>query len=142
MADNLMNLIREKVVPIFLKDRRIVCAYLFGSFVQGEIHKRSDIDLAILTAPNKKFILDDLLDLEVKIALALNTERFDLVILNNLSLILKFRIIFTGKLIYVSDDDLRSDFEEKVMQEYYDFQPRLNEFNREYFATLKENYLR
>lgn len=134
--------LKEKLAPLFLNDPRIVAAYLFGSCAEGFIHKRSDIDLAILVSPDKSFSLDGLLDLEVKITLALHTERYDLVIANTASLILKFRIISTGKLIYNSNDTLRCDFEERVMQEYYDFLPRLNEFNRQYFLALKENYLR
>lgn len=134
--------LKEKLVPLFLKDPRIVAAYLFGSYAEGLIHKRSDIDLAILVSPDKSFNLDGLLDLEVKITLALHTERYDIVIANSASLILKFRIISTGKLIYNSNDDLRCEFEERVMQEYYDFLPRLNEFNRQYFLALKESYLR
>lgn len=139
---NLLQELKEKTEPIFSKDKRIICAYLFGSSASGMAHKRSDVDLAILLALDKvkNFGLEELLDLEVKLALALKTERFDLVICNNASLILRFRIISTGKLIYNINDALRCEFEERTMQEYYDFLPRLNEFNREYFAALKEEF--
>jgi predicted nucleotidyltransferase len=144
MQKNLLDELTEKLNPIFSQDKRIVCAYLFGSSVQGLTHKRSDIDLAILLEPRrtKTFGLDELLGLEVKVTQALSTERYDLVVCNSVSLILKFRIISTGKLIYNINDDLRCEFEEKTMQEYYDFLPRLNEFNREYFAALKEESLK
>jgi len=141
MGNNLLNELKEKLTPIFLKDKRIISAYLFGSCVEGLTHKRSDIDLAILLDPNKNFNLDDLLDLEVKITLALKTEKYDLVIANKASLILKFRIL-QGRIIYNDNDDLRCEFEERTMQEYYDFLPRLNEFNHEYFYALKESYLK
>lgn len=142
MQNDLVKELNLRLAPIFLKDKRIITAYLFGSCVTGDMHKKSDIDLAILVSPREDFSLDDILDLEVKLVFALKTERYDLVIANRASLILKFRIVSAGKLIYVANDDLRCDFEEVVMQEYYDFLPRLNEFNREFFVTLKENYLK
>lgn len=141
MSDFSIKQLNENLQSIFQKEARVAAVYLFGSLVQGKVHPKSDIDLAVLISPDKNFGLDDTLNLEVNITLALKTERYDLVILNNASLILRFRVISTGKLIYVANDDFRSEFEEKVMQEYYDFMPRLNDFNREYFSALKENYL-
>jgi len=141
MQDNQVFELKEKLVSLFKEDKRIVAVYLFGSSASGLTHKRSDIDLAILFDPKERFNIDDLLGLEVRITLVLKTERFDLIVANCASLVLKFRVISTGKLLYNACDDLRADFEERVMQEYYDFLPRLNEFNRDYFSTLKENYL-
>lgn len=142
MEDIIIDNLKKKLTPIFLRDKRIAAVYLFGSYSQGAVREGSDIDLAVLLSPPKSFSLDDTLDLEVKITLSLKTEKFDLVLANTASLILQFRVISTGKLIYVDDDNLRSDFEERVMQEYYDFLPRLNEFNREYFAALKRRGLK
>jgi len=140
--NNLISELKSKLTPVFSQESKIISAYVFGSFVQGPTHPKSDIDLAILVSFDKRFSLDDLLNLEVKITLALKTENYDLVVLNNAPLILKFRIISQGIIIYNADDKLRCDFEEKVMQEYYDFLPRLREFNAEYFSALRENYLK
>lgn len=90
---------------------------------------------------NEELSLDEILDLEVKITLALKTEKSDLIILRDVPLILKFRVISRAKIIYNANDDLRCEFEERVMWEYYDFLFRLNEFNRQYFASLKEKYI-
>ncbi|MCD6228585.1 MAG: nucleotidyltransferase domain-containing protein [Candidatus Omnitrophica bacterium] len=134
--------LKSKLTPVFSQDSRIISAYIFGSSIQGLTHPRSDIDLAILVSFDKKFSLDDLLNLEVKITLALKTENYDLVVLNDAPLTLRFRIISEGIIIYKADDKMRCDFEERVMQEYYDFLPRLKEFNAEYFSALRENYLK
>jgi len=141
MNDVISNL-KSKLTPVFSQDSKIISVYVFGSSIQGLTHPKSDIDLAILVSFDKKFSLDDLLNLEVKITLALKTENYDLVVLNNAPLTLKFRIISQGIIIYNANDKLRCDFEEKVMQEYYDFLPRLKEFNSEYFSALRENYLK
>jgi len=136
--------VSSKLKDVFSRNSKIVAGYLFGSFLHGHIHKGSDIDIAILIHPSeiKNYTLDDQLDLEVEITLQLKTENFDLIILNRAPLILQFRIISTGRLIYIKDDDVRCDFEEKIMSSYYDFLPRLQEFNKEYFSALKERYLK
>ncbi len=138
----------NKLIPelkkIFSQDERIVSAYLFGSYAKGDFHKRSDIDLAIMldSKENEEFSLDNYLDLEIKITLAIKIENFDLVIINQAPLVLQFRIISEGRLIYIFDDNIRSDLEARIMLSYYDFQPRLKEFNKEYFEALEERYLK
>jgi len=133
-----------KLKQIFSKYSEISAGYLFGPCIQGNMSKNSDIDIAILIHPSKikNYTLEKQLELEVEIALELKTEKFDLIILNRAPLILQFRIISTGRLIYIKDDDVRCDLEEKIMSSYYDFLPRLQEFNKEYFAALKEKYLK
>jgi hypothetical protein len=32
--------------------------------------------------------------------------------------------------------------EERIMQQYYDFLPRLRQFNKEYFEALREEYMK
>lgn len=129
--------LKEKLKEVFCGDKRIITVYLFGSSIERIQHKGSDIDLGVLLKPQEIFNFEETIDLEVKITKALTSEKFDLVILNKAPLILKFRII-SGKPIYISDDDKRADMEAKIMQDYFDFLPRLLEFNREYFAALKE----
>jgi predicted nucleotidyltransferase len=136
--------ILEKIKKIFSKDKRIVAGYIFGSIAKGDFHDKSDIDLAVMLNPQKvkDFSLDDQLDLEVDISLALETENYDLVVLNRAPLILQFRIISTGKLIYVYNDEIRCELEEKIMDNYYDFYIRLKQFNKEYFQALEEKYIK
>ncbi len=140
---NLVKQLQEKLGEIFSKDKRIIAVYLFGSMVDGSRHQRSDIDLGLMIdrKSEKRFTLSDEMELEIKIEEALPTERFDLIWLNKVPLLLQFRIISPAKLIYIGNDDLRCEMEERIMQEYYDFLPRLNEFNKEYFEALKKEYV-
>ncbi len=39
--------ILKKILQDYRKKRKILLAYLFGSFAEGNVHPRSDIDLAI-----------------------------------------------------------------------------------------------
>lgn len=135
--------IQEKLEQTFFNDKRIVAVYLFGSAVDGSRHQKSDIDLGLMIdrKSEKGFTLSDEMALEMKIEEVLPTARFDLVWLNKVPLLLQFRIIAPAKLIYIGNDDIRCEFEEGIMQEYYDFLPRLKEFNKEYFEALKEEYV-
>lgn len=134
----------ESLKRIFSRDKRIIASYLFGSLSKGNFHKGSDIDLGIALEPSKvkDFSLDDQLNLEIELTLALKTENYDLIIINHAPLILQFRIISQGKLIFVEDDEARCNLEERIMSLYYDFLYRLNEFNKEYFSALQERYLK
>lgn len=91
-------------------------------------------------ASEQGFTFNEELELEAKIEAVLRTDKFDLVVINNMPLTLQFRIISPAKLIYVGDDDKCCETEEQIMLRYYDFQPRLREFNKEYFAALREEY--
>lgn len=140
--ESLVETLRNRLSGIFSQDHRIIAAYLFGSHADGSAYEESDLDLGIMVDPTsgREFTLDDELDLEVKIESVLKTDRFDLIVVNRVPLTLQFRIISPAKLIYVRDDDKRCEMEERIMVKYYDFQPRLREFNKEYFAALREEY--
>lgn len=133
----------DKIGDIFSKNDKIIAGYLFGSSVEGGFHQRSDIDLAVMLDPSriKDFSLDKKLSLEVDLALFLGTENFDLVVVNRAPLVLQFRIISKGRVIYKKSGGLYTSVEETIMENYYDFSPRLREFNKEYFEALKEKYL-
>lgn len=142
--ENLLETIQNKLLDIFSQDKKIIAVYLFGSYADKSAHEGSDLDMGIMIDPAyaREFTLSDEFDLEVNIEARLNTDRFDLVIINKVQLTLQFRIISPAKLIYVSDDDKRCEMEEQIMVKYYDFEPRLKQFNREYFSTLREEYMR
>ena len=139
---SLIDKLKNKLSNFFSQDERIIAAYLFGSHADGSDYEGSDLDLGILVDPvfEQEFTLSDELELEFGIETALGTDRFDFVVVNKVPLTLQFRIISPAKLIYVQDDDKRCEMEEQIMTRYYDFQPRLQEFNREYFAALREEY--
>jgi len=140
--DSLLENLKNRLSEIFSKDRRIVAVYLFGSQTDGTAHEKSDLDLGIMIDPESEneFRLDDEIELEIEIEKRLKTDRFDLVVLNKVPLVMQFRIISPAKLIYIGDDTKRCDMEVNIAMKYYDFLPRLKKFNSEYFQALKEEY--
>jgi uncharacterized protein len=136
----MLNDLKNKLSPIFAQDNRIVAVYLFGSNTDGTAHPQSDIDIGIMIEPTseKPFTMDDEIELEIQIEAVLKTDNFDLVVINKVPLILQFRIISPAQHIYIANDDRRCNLEERIILEYYDFSPRLREFNREYLEALEE----
>jgi len=54
MENKKIKSLRQKLEPLFCKYGQIAGAYVFGSYVQGEMHPTSDIDLAVVLFPGKK----------------------------------------------------------------------------------------
>jgi len=90
----------------------VILAYLFGSLVRSR--RAHDIDLAVLM-PGRS-----LGDLRREVWDALGTERVDIVNLASTSIVMRFEIIRTGRLIYKMNSDVENRFEAAVMREYKD----------------------
>lgn len=132
--------IQNKLKPVLEKEKGLLFGYLFGSTVSGKVGTESDIDFA--------FYLDERGDKDFFKKRLLLIEKFqsffqkkvEVIILNEIrSIFFKFVIIKEGKVILERNHAQRVDFELKTMQEYYDFQPFLKEYNKAYLQrSLKE----
>lgn len=80
-----------QLIPLFEKEG-VLLAYLFGSLSRGR--GGHDVDLAILTRSGPAFRL------RAAITDCLETERLDLVDLQQASPVLRFEILRTGQLLY------------------------------------------
>lgn len=125
--------IENKLKPLFKKEKDILFAYLFGSAVQGKTSYESDIDLAIYLSEKKgSDFFKKRLSLIEK-AQSILKKPTEVVILNEISSIfLKFVIIKEGRVIFEREHGERVDFELRAMQEYYDFQPFIEAYNKAY----------
>jgi len=100
------------ILPLFKADSRILIAYLFGSRVNKEDMKNSDIDLAIYTTG--QFQWKDYYLIYSEITKTLHSDRVDLVWLNHAEPILSFEILKTSKVVFYRDPDMLNDYELKV----------------------------
>lgn len=125
--------IQTKLKSLFEQEKDILFAYLFGSTVQGKVNFESDVDLAVFFDAKKvrdSFKKRISLIEKVQSVLKRPTEA---VVLNEIkSIFFKFVIIKEGKVIFERDHGQRIDFELKTMQDYYDFQPFIEEYNKAY----------
>lgn len=117
--------IEQKLFQYFSTRPEIKLGYVFGSLSKGGEHRLSDIDIAILVEEEKvprgepygykAMIISDIMAL-------LKTDKVDLVVLNEAPLILCFRVVYEGIVVYSIDEKMRVEFETKVMSLYFDRQ--------------------
>lgn len=130
--EGLLNKTTEALVAK-LKDQvpDLIAIYQFGSQVQGEIHKESDIDLAVLApqplSPVQRF------DLEQELAVLAHQD-VDLVDLKKASTVLRMQIMSTGRCLLSTHDTERDRFETLVFLAY----ARLNEERREILKSIQK----
>jgi predicted nucleotidyltransferase len=106
-----------KKIKNFLKDEKnIVFAYIFGSYVNGNYHKNSDIDIALFF---DEYSFDNYLDITHKLEKLLY-KKVDIVVLNNSKNIYLLEDIIRNSIV-IKDSHKRDDFELKRWHEILDF---------------------
>ena len=140
MVENLdISPYQTKSLTVLLKRYNLLAVYLFGSRTDGTAHKDSDYDFAILFKTKPTFEMTSLIpmELEKELSSILNNE-VDIIVLNNLPLEQKFMIISRGKMIYTSEDNIRTDFEDITIRDYLDYKPFLELYKKEVREDIKE----
>ncbi|MHB1043111.1 MAG: type VII toxin-antitoxin system MntA family adenylyltransferase antitoxin [Eubacteriales bacterium] len=132
-------------VPLLLKyfesKGDILAAYLYGSYGTGEQTPLSDVDIAILLKRGVKDSFDEQLEISSKVAEIANNDDVNVLVLNTAPVLLQFRVIKSGRLLFARDQDELADFQELVCKVYADFMPDYQAFARDYDQALKEAYL-
>jgi predicted nucleotidyltransferase len=119
-----------QLIPLFEKEE-VQLAYLFGSLSRGQAGH--DVDLAILTRGRPAFRL------RAAITNCLETERVDLVDLQQASPVLRFEILRTGRLLYAADPVSSEHFELATLRLYRDT-AWLRRRHREYLRERMEQW--
>ena len=106
--------------------RSIVALYLFGSQATGKQGPLSDVDVAVLLdgkkVPPKQFF-SFRLELIGAATRACRRPDVDVVILNEVSPVLKYEVVRSGRLVYERNRTARVGFEAAVAQRYFDLEP-------------------
>jgi len=125
--------IRKLLIPLFKREESILFAYVFGSVAKKRANYESDIDLAFYLDTDEVNDIFKKRLLLIEKAQSLLNRASEVVILNEInSIFFKFVIIKEGKVIFERAHGRRVDFELATMQEYYDFQPFLEKYNKAY----------
>lgn len=113
----------------------ILAVYLFGSEAEGTATIRSDIDIGIVLKNTKN--LEDTRPLYGAVYSELSKvfkptflREVDIVFLQKASITLQHNAVTHGKVIYEQDPVRRADYEERVINQYIDFKPVLEYFNK------------
>lgn len=109
---------REVITDLLARIPQVKFAYLFGSRARGGAGPLSDVDLAVFL-DRRLSCFEWRLRLMEQLAQALETERFDLVVLNDASPLLRYEVIRGGDVIK-EDKEKRVEFETRTLAEYLD----------------------
>lgn len=124
-----VHLDEKKLAAIFKLVPQIKLVYFFGSRASGKEGFLSDFDFAVLLDEKdaqKRFKIR--IEILNKLSEALNTDKIDVIILNDAkSPELKFSIIKDGKIIY-EKEPYKVLLEPKILNEYFDFMDGLRRY--------------
>lgn len=121
--------ISDALLAVFRSRPKIKLAYLFGSRAAGRTTPLSDYDFAVFLDEQNSLKRGRLkLDLITTLSQVIQTDRLDLVILNeNVGSELKYHIIKDGHLIY-EVEPYRVIVEPRILNEYFDFRLSLRQY--------------
>jgi hypothetical protein len=113
--------------------RQVVLGYLFGSYARGQAKDGSDVDIAILLEQEGEELYRNYREVLLGVREALESERFDLMLLNDAPPTLRFRVVSEGRRIYARDENLLNRFEMDAIRTYQD---------TAYLRAVQDDYLR
>lgn len=134
----------EKYLPEFIEfckmQEDIIALYLFGSRASSTEGPLSDIDIAVLLQQGlgKDTYNEKELFYLGKANELLHTDEVSFVVLNKAPLTIRHGIITDSRVLYSRDENARMAFEEMVIDEYMDFKPVLEEYDKEFLKQVKE----
>jgi len=122
---------------VLSKEEEILFAYLYGSYAQGTNIPESDVDLALYF---KSTNLKTYLNLERKLLSTLiselHTDKIEIVVLNTLPFLMKYKVLKEGIPVLIKDEQARADFDDSIMNRYFELKPYLDEYKRVLFFKL------
>ena len=127
----------KKLAMLFESEKRVLVAYLFGSYARGLETPRSDVDIAVLLSEVPERPLEYYLHLEHELAKVLEMD-VDLVFLNDAPPLLKYQVIKYGRLLFSRDERVRVMFEAKSLCEYLDFSRVLRRYDECFMRRVLE----
>ncbi|ABB14467.1 type VII toxin-antitoxin system MntA family adenylyltransferase antitoxin [Carboxydothermus hydrogenoformans] len=120
------------------QNKNILALYIFGSYGTELERITSDIDLAMLFR-NSPSLFEEL-EIESDISQIFGRDNIDLVNLNKAPLDICHQVLYTGDLLYCTDEIALADFKEKVFNAYGDYGITLKKFYDDYMKGLRDKY--
>jgi predicted nucleotidyltransferase len=127
----------SSVKEFLASEKTIKFAYLFGSMARNDDGTLSDLDLAVYLDGRVDSFSCRLKIMET-LAKKIGSEKFDLIVLNNASVLLRHEVVKEG-IVLKEDRPRRVMFETQVLREYLDT-AYLRQVHREYLKeSLQQN---
>nr|WP_277999024.1 nucleotidyltransferase domain-containing protein [Moorella sulfitireducens] len=120
LTDEEKERLMEKIAAALKKRWEIAFAYLHGSFLEEGPFR--DIDLAVYLCKKAPGDADFLYEIRLEDDIrALIPYPVDVRILNNAPLSFRYSVLKNGRLLLENAPDIRADFQEYVLDRYFDF---------------------
>ena len=127
---------KEQLLPLlkefFHNGEYVELAYLFGSVSEGKAGVLSDVDIGVYLSESltKAQRNHKRIELIGSLAILLQSDSIDLLVINDTSPVISFEIIKPNVLIHAREHSLRVDVEHRIMSTYLDwkyYEDRLNQ---------------
>ena len=110
----------KPIIKRLSKFPKVSSIFLFGSNVTDRARKDSDVDIAVLT----KNATDD----EEFEIIGCSNRIFDVSVMSRLPLVIQFRVIKEGKLLFCKDELYLTRAKSNILRNYLDFSVFINRF--------------
>jgi len=135
------GLLEKKMADLndyFINNSDIATVYIFGSYGTRLYNSElSDLDLAIILS--RELTLKEEMQIDAEISLILESDNFDVIILNKARVDICYQVLATGTIIYERDKILTADFVEKTLKHYFDHGIALEKMKEDIIAVIKED---
>lgn len=131
----------RQCLPVILKHRPVLLAYVYGSVAERCPTPLSDVDIALVVSPDcgldayRRFMLE--LEIAVELEEHCGIQDVDVRSINDAPLRVQGHVVTKGLLLYSKDEDFRVAYEVRTRKRYFDFQPVLAMMRESYFARLE-----
>lgn len=131
----------RRCLPDILEHRPVMLAYAYGSVAAGCPTPLSDVDIALVLAPDcgldayQRFMLE--LEIAAEVERHCGIQNADVRSVNDAPLRVQGNVLTKGQLLYSKDADFRVAYEVRTRKRYFDFQPVLAMMREAYFARLE-----
>jgi len=127
--------ITATVTKYFKERPNVAAVYLYGSQARGDEKQGSDIDLAVLFSKKQKPTSSDMPQVTFIQELTKRMGRkVDVQDLKNCRVDFTHRVLSEGRLLISNNEVERVEFEENILQRYFDLKPMF----KEYYKSLSE----
>lgn len=131
----------EEMVRYCEAQADILALYLYGSYGTAYQTPLSDVDLAVLPISGAPWDLDRELEVHSKLNQIGRNDDINVVNLRVVPVTLQMRVLETGRVLYVRNQEALADFTASTIARYADFAPDLAAFYRDWDCALREEFL-
>ncbi len=108
----------DGIVNELKKNKKVDAVYLFGSYAKGNAKPFSDIDICVITERGvSKKVKEEIL--------SHSSKKIDISMFWELPLMIRFRVIKEGKLLYKKDEIKLQRVKVDTLKSYLDIQPMI-----------------